>query len=132
MHSIAGKNTTEIRSSYILMKLVNCKDKETYQKSVSRLRLLKEEAEFLLFRHCFSNIRKWHNLKKKNSTEIWKESFVTQNFFDHQQSPVHKDSNEMILMIKAPKNQNICDLEKCAWNNNQNKDVISEEFMVYE
>lgn len=35
-------------------------------------------------------------------------------------------------MIKDLKNQNICDLEKCTGNKNQNKDVISEEFMVYE
>lgn len=38
----------------------------------------------------------------------------------------------MILMTKDLKSQNICDLEKCAGNKNQNKDVISEEFMVYE
>lgn len=41
-------------------------------------------------------------------------------------------NNEIILTIKDLKNQNICDLEKCIWNKNQNKDVISEEFMVYE
>lgn len=38
----------------------------------------------------------------------------------------------MFLMIKDLQNQNICDFEECAWNKNQNKDVISEEFMVYE
>lgn len=63
------------------MKLVNCKDKETYQKSVSRLRLLKEEAEFLLFRHCFSNIRKWHNLKKKKFYRDLKGKFCDPKFF---------------------------------------------------
>lgn len=47
---------------------------------------------------------------------------------------VRRDNNEMILMIKALRKQNICDLvfRKCAWNKNHNKDVISEEFMVFE
>lgn len=41
-------------------------------------------------------------------------------------------NNEIILMIKDLKNLEHLWSWKCIWNKNQNKDVISEEFMVYE
>lgn len=59
---------------------------------------------------------------------------MTQDSSITSKGSVRGDNNEVILMIKALRKQNICDLvfRKCAWNKNQNKDVISEEFMVYE